>query len=648
MCGIAGIFDLRGRRPVDHALIRRMTDALTHRGPDGEGFHVEPGLALGHRRLSIIDVAGGAQPIFNETGDVCITYNGELYNYLDLTRELVAAGHRFTTVSDTEAIVHGYEEWGAAALDRMVGMFAFAVWDGRSETLFLARDRVGEKPLHYAVLPSGWLVFGSEIKALLAHPEVARAIDPQAVEDFFAYGYVPEPRTIYAGLYKLPAGHYLSVRRGAPAVAPRRYWDVRFDTGPARALADSADGLIGALRRSVAGQLMSEVPLGAFLSGGIDSSAVVAMMAGAATGGIDAFTIGYDDPRFDESRFAAAAARRYGARHRIERVDPADITLVDALPAIYDEPFGDSSALPTLALCRLTRRHVTVALSGDGGDELFAGYRRYPWHVRQAALRRRIPERAARPLFRWLGRHYPRLDRLPRFVRARHMLQELGEDEAGGYFLSVSAVGDDVRRRLLSPELRRRLDGYHARQHVERGFAAAGTDDPLGQALYTDFTMWLPGDILTKVDRAAMSTSLEVRVPLLDHRLVEWAAALPSSFRIRAGERKYILKRALEPYVARELLYRTKQGFSMPIADWFRGAWAARLRADLTAGRLAATGLFDMTFVGALLERHQSGRQDHGTALWLLWMFDRFLAQPSAVAPVAAEPARARGDRVTS
>ena len=634
MCGIAGIFDLRGRRPVERALIRGMTDAIAHRGPDGEGFHVEPGLALGHRRLSIIDVAGGAQPIFNETRDVAITYNGELYNYRDLTRELVAVGHRFGTASDTETIVHGYEAWGAGVLDRMVGMFAFALWDARTETLLLARDRAGEKPLHYAVLPGGWLVFGSELKALLAHPEVGRELDPQAVEDFFAYGYVPEPRTIYRGVRKLEAGHLLCVRRANPLPEPRRYWDVRFDGAAACTLDAAAEDLLERLRAAVGGQLMSEVPLGAFLSGGTDSSAVVATMAGLEAGPVEAFTIGYADPRFDETAFARATATRYGARHHVEQVDPGDIELVDRLAGIYDEPFGDSSALPTLAVCRLARRHVTVALSGDGGDELFAGYRRHPWHMRQTALRRHLPAGATRPLFRWLGRHYPQLDRLPRALRARHMFQELGEDAAGGYFLSLSAVGDDIRRRLFSPALRRRLQGYHAREHVDRCFRVAAADGALAQALYTDFKLWLPSDILTKVDRAAMAVSLEVRVPLLDHRLIDWAARLPAALRLDGGAGKRVLKHALARLVPPAQLNRPKQGFAMPLADWLRGRWAGRLHGDLSAGRLAACGLFDMRVVEELLARHRSGARDHGTALWLLWMFDRFLALPAAGAPL--------------
>jgi asparagine synthase (glutamine-hydrolysing) len=634
MCGISGWFDSRGKRPAASALVRRMNDRIGHRGPDGDGFHFADGIGFGHRRLAIIDLAGGHQPMFNEDRRICVTFNGEIYNFKALRTELLARGHRFATNSDTEVIVHGWEEWGEGCLDRLRGMFAFALWDERTETLFLARDRMGEKPIYYATLPDGSFIFGSELKALLACPALERRIDPCAVEEFFALGYIAEPRTIYQGVARLEAGHCLRFPRGGTPRL-RAYWDIPPGEERVEGIEELAGELHDRLRRSVDAQMVADVPLGGFLSGGVDSSGVVALMAGLTGDPVNSFTIGFGDKRFDETRFAAMLAERYRTNQVTERMDGDEVPLIDLLPSIFDEPFGDSSALPTYLVARLARRHVTVALSGDGGDELFAGYRRYRFHEREEALRSLLPRAIRRPLFGALGRAYPQLDWAPRFLRARQTFRELGLDSAAGYFANLSVVDDAGRARLFSPSLRRDLQRYRAGDLIERHMAKAPSEDPVAIAQYVDMKTWLPSDILTKVDRTSMANSLEVRVPMLDHELVEWAARLPRPAKLWNGTGKAVLKLAVHELLPPGFLERPKQGFSVPLAAWFRGPLKSAFRAALGDDRasgdgLAACGFFDMGEVSRLVERHETGRHDHSRALWLLWMFQGFLRQVHA------------------
>jgi asparagine synthase (glutamine-hydrolysing) len=625
MCGIAGIFDTRGRGDADRRLLRRMTEIIVHRGPDGDGFHYAPGVGLGYRRLAIVDLAGGDQPIYNEDRTVCIVYNGEIYNFQPLMTELSALGHVFRTRCDTEVIVHAWEEWGEACLDRFNGMFAFALLDERRETLFLARDRLGEKPLYYSFLPDGRLLFASELKSLLCCPKLDRRLDPQAVEEFFALGYIPDPRSIYSGVHKLAPAHCLLVRRGEDPPQPHAYWQLRFVDGSSTRKEEAEEELISRLHESVRMRMIADVPLGAFLSGGVDSSAVVAMMAGLQAEPVSTFSISFGTKGFDESPYAAMIAGRYDTDHHLRAVDPDSFDLLDRLAAIYDEPFGDSSALPTLRVCAVARENVTVALSGDGGDEVFAGYRRYRWHCVEERLRRVIPQGLRGPLFGALGALYPKLDWAPRPLRAKATLEELarGTDEA--YFASVSVCSDDLRRRLFSPALTAELQGYNAVEVLKGHMARSGSEDPLSRVQYADFKTYLPGDILTKVDRASMASSLEVRVPLLDHTLVEWAACLPPPLKLRGREGKYVFKSALEPYVPPVILYRPKQGFAVPLAAWFRGPLRRRLRETLSGPVLCESGLFDRAAIAALLDQHQSGERDHSAALWTLSMFESFL-----------------------
>ncbi len=625
MCGITGIFDTRAKRDVPRDILVAMNDAIAHRGPDDDGFHLEPGLGLGHRRLSIIDVAGGHQPIWNEDETVGIVYNGEIYNYRSLVVELEARGHRFRTRCDTEVVIHAWEEWGEACVTRFRGMFAFAVWDRNRETLFLGRDRLGVKPMFYTVMPDGLLLFGSELKALLAHPALARTIEPETVEDYFALGYVPEPRTVFRNVFKLPPAHTLAVRRGQPIPATREYWDVRFEATSTITEADACDELVARLRESVQMRLMSEVPLGAFLSGGVDSSAVVAMMAGLSDGPVNTCSIAFNEAQFDESTYAKQVADRYRTTHRVEHVESDDFDLIDTLARLYDEPYADSSAMPTYRVCQLARKNVTVALSGDGGDESFGGYRRYRFHLMEEKLRSTFPLGVRRPVFGALGRAYPKADWAPRVFRAKSTFEALGRDSVEAYFHTMSVVRDPLRKQLFSPALRRELGGYDAIEVMRRHAARAPTDDPLSQVQYLDLKTYLVGDINTKVDRASMAHSLEVREPLMDHPLVEWLATLPSSIKIKGGEQKYLLKKAMEPHLPHEIMYRPKMGFSIPLAQWFRGPLAGRVRSALLGSRLADTGWFDRDVLKRMVEQHQAGTRDHSTPIWTVLMFDAFL-----------------------
>jgi asparagine synthase (glutamine-hydrolysing) len=643
MCAITGIFAGDGSAPVSADLLRRMNDAQAHRGPDQHGIHHETGLGLGHRRLSIIDLSGGRQPLYNEDESVVVVYNGEIYNYQPLIDELTARGHHFRTRCDTEVIVHAWEEWGERCVERFRGMFAFAIWDRGRQTLFLARDRLGIKPLYYAWLGDGSLIFASELKALELHPALARVIAPEAVEDYFAYGYVPEPRTIYSGVFKLPAGHRLAVRRGAARPVPQQYWDVPFVPGSFPDPVAAGEELIERLREAVRLRLVAEVPLGAFLSGGVDSSAVVALMAqimaADGTGPVNTCSISFGDPAFNESSYAAAVAQRYATAHRTEQLEVDRFDLLDTLAGLYDEPYADSSALPTYLVCELARRQVTVALSGDGGDENLAGYRRYQWHLDEQRLRGMMPLGVRRAVFGPLGQAYPPLLGAPRFLRAKATFQALARDAVAGYFDIISVLDDDLRARLYSPAMRRQLQGYNAIEVLRRHAAASPTEHPLSLVQYLDMKTYLVDDILTKVDRASMAHALEVRVPLLDHELVEWMSSLPPGLKLSGRDGKHLFKSALRAHLPHAVMDRPKMGFAVPLASWFRGPLRTRVREALLGARLADTGLFERGCLLDLLDTHDSGRRDLSAALWSLLMFDAFLKREQGLQPAALEAA---------
>ena len=635
MCGITGIWEPNGA-PADRGVLRRMNDAIAHRGPDGDSFHFEPGVGFGHRRLSIIDVSGGSQPMFNEDGTVAIVFNGMIYNFQELRAELEALGHIFRTRCDTEVMVHGWEAWGTNLLDRANGFFAFAIWDRKRQTLFLARDRLGKKPLYYARTPAGGVAFASEMAALRQVPGVSLHVDPRAMDDFFAYGYVPDPGTIYADVCKMPAGHFLLLHRDAADPAPVRYWRAPSSTQPideAEAVAELTARLTEATRL----RLTADVPLGAFLSGGVDSSAVVAIAAGLKASPLSTFTIGFDGKE-DETPFAAEMARRYGTDQHSERAsldDPIDAARM--MGRVFGEPFGDSSAVPTGRVCALARRHVTVALSGDGGDELFGGYRRHRWHVLTEGIRRYIPAGLRRTVVGGLAAAYPKLDRAPRFLRAKHTLTELSLDSALGYYRTMVHTHEAARRTLFAPRSAAVLAGYDPGARIAALMEECESDDPLIQAQYVDVNTYLVGDILTKVDRTAMAVSLEPRAPLLDYTLVEWAMRLPSALKLRQGTGKYLLKKAMEPFVPHDILYRPKQGFATSHAATFRRE-AGRLRERLLGPAMLDSGLFQDAAIARVLDEHERGAFNHAGLLWDLLVFEGFLADGAAI-PAAAQRA---------
>ncbi len=652
MCGLTGLFRPAGARegaPVEARLLQAMTDALAHRGPDGEGLHLAPGLGLGHRRLSVIDPAGGQQPMYNEDRSVVIVFNGEIYNFAALREELQRLGHVFRNHCDTEAVVHAWESWGVDCLQRLDGMFAFALWDANRGTLLLARDRLGKKPLHLAWLPDGTLAFASELQALRVLPDLPRGLDHAALDDVMALGYVPDPATIYAGIRKLPAAHFLLLERGRPVAQPRRYWSLPATAGEGRADPRAAQAeLLARLRASVAARMVSDVPLGAFLSGGVDSAAVVAMAATQrrATGGdpLATFTIGFPGAvggvpdGADERPFAAAVAARYGTDHHAE---PAALDYVGAArrqALIFGEPFGDSSAVPTLDVCRLARGHVTVALSGDGGDEVLGGYRRHRWHVLAERARALLPAGVRRPLLAGLARAYPRMDRAPRWLRARSTLTEMSLDSAAGYYRTLCKVDAGRRHALYSPAVLAQLDGHDPSERFAALMAEHADEPPLAQAQRVDLLTYLPGDILTKVDRTSMAASLEVRAPLLDHALVAWGLQLPTCLKLHHGVGKRVLREALRPLLPPAILERRKQGFAMPLADQFRSQ-AGRVRERLLGAPMLDAGLFRGEALAALIDEHAAGR-DHSQALWQLLVLEGFLALEAGVSTPERLPAR--------
>ena len=644
MCGVAGIALAHREAIANERVLLAMRDVQRHRGPDEAGLYLGNGVGLAHRRLSIIDLSHGQQPMVDEAAGLALVYNGELYNFEELKAELEATGIAFETRCDTEVLLRAWQYWGDACLKRLRGMFAFAVWDMRESRIFLARDHIGVKPLYYGFTRAGDLVFASELKGVLAHPGIALEVDPQALEDYMAFGYVPDPKCIYRGISKLPPGHWLTWRAGEAIPAARQYWDVPFAVDTHIGLANAMGQLRSLLDESVASQMVSDVPLGAFLSGGVDSSAVVAGMRRAARGPVNTCAIGFDHAKFDETRYAREVAEHLGTTHFEERVSSDDYGLIDRLAGIYDEPFADSSALPTYRVCQLARRHVTVALSGDGGDENFAGYRRYRLHVRESSLRGALPFGLRQPLFGLLGAAYPKADWAPRPLRAKTTLQALARDDVEAYFETVSTTSTALRSRLYSAMFKRELQGYGALAVFRDHAARAPVDQPLLLAQYLDYKTYLPGDILTKVDRASMSHSLEVRVPVLDHKLVEWASSLPPGLKLRFGEGKFVFKKSLEPDLPRNVLYRNKMGFAVPVAEWFRGPLRQPLHDALHSGTLTESGWFEPLILDRLVRRHMSGQRDYSATLWKLLMLDAFLRRDRQSSPDAVSGADTHAD----
>ncbi len=630
MCGIAGIFDLSAKRSIDPVVLDAMNQVQFHRGPDEGGTYREEGLGLAHRRLSIIDLSSGQQPLFNQDKSVCIVFNGEIYNFQELTKELKAKGYSFQTHSDTETIVHAWEEWGEQCVERLRGMFAFAVWDKNKEQLFLARDRLGIKPFFYAVTEDNFLIFGSELKALLQHPSFKKDMDVTGIEDYCALGYIPEPKTIYKNVYKLQAGHRLLIQRGKKQLQPEQYWEIPFEADHQITEKQAASELIERLKEAVDIRMIAEVPLGAFLSGGVDSSGVVAMMSQLQDEPVNTCSIGFNDKKYNESDYAQMVSKQYNTRHYVETVETDDFSLLDELALLYDEPYADSSAIPTYRVCQLARKNVTVALSGDGGDEPLSGYRRHIWHMNEERVRSLLPYSIRKPVFGALGKLYPKADWAPRIFRAKTTFQALARSSVEAYFNTVAIMPDEQRNKLFSSSMKQKLGGYQAvdvfKQYARKAPGQA-SEDPLALIEYLDMKTYLVDDILTKVDRASMAHSLEVRVPMLDHKYIEWISGLPAGLKLKGQTGKYILKKAMEPYVPHDVLYRKKMGFAVPLENWFRGPLKTRIEQTILSEAFLDSGFFNADYIREMIDLHHCGKRENSSAIWTLMMLESFQRQ---------------------
>jgi asparagine synthase (glutamine-hydrolysing) len=595
------------------AVLDRMCRIIAHRGPDDQGTMVEGEAALGMRRLSIIDLAGGHQPMSGCDPRTSVVFNGEIYNYRELRRELESRGHRLHTNSDTEAIVHAYEEFGEGCVERLRGMFVFAIWDATRRTLFVARDRAGKKPLFYTLTPEGTLVFGSELKSLLEHPEVRREVSPEAVDSYLSFGYIPDPLSIFRDVHKLSPGSHLTFADGRVRV--ESYWDFRFEPDETRTEDDWLEELRAALDDAVRVRLVADVPLGAFLSGGVDSSAVVAFMSRASDRPVKTFSIGFREDSYDELKYARVAAKAFGTEHHEFVVTPDVCALVDDLVWHLDEPFADSSALPTYMVSKMAREHVTVVLSGDGGDELFAGYTRYAVDRRRAGFAR-LPRLVREGLMQPLGRS------LPHGAWGRNFVHNVALDPVDRYVEELSVFTRLNKPSLYTEEFRRALGATDAVARFREYAARVSTGEPLDALLYLDSKTYLPGDILTKVDRMSMAASLEARTPLLDQRLIELVGRIPARFKMRGLETKHLFKRAIAGLVPEEILHRPKQGFGVPIQQWINQELRGRMRETLSDSRARSRGYTDGAYVSLLLDEHERGRRDHAMELWSLFMLE--------------------------
>ena len=643
MCGITGILHLDGK-PVDSSVLKAMADTLSHRGPDAEGFYlnhqpeqppssVPPApctvyrapctvtVGLAHRRLSIIDLSSGHQPMSNEDESVWIVFNGEIYNFQDLRKELISRGHIFKTNSDTEVIVHAYEEWGEDCVERLRGMFAFAIWDQRNQRLFLARDRLGIKPLYY-FWDGKRLLFGSEIKSILAYPGVHRNINIQALYDYFRLLYIPAPKSIFKDIFKLPAGHILTMGPDSN-LAVQQYWDLRFESEERISEQEWCARILEKLQEAVKIRLISEVPLGAFLSGGIDSSAVVGLMASLLDEPVKTASIGFEEQKFNELPYARQIASHFGTDHHEEIVRSDAIAILEKLAWYFDEPFADSSAVPTYYVSQVARKKVTVALSGDGGDENFAGYRRYYFDLLENQLRGIFPTFFRKYAIGGLAKIYPKADWAPQIFRAKTLLTNLSLDPMEGYFNSMSWFGN-IKNNILSKELHSELCGYSTLEVFKNHYAKAPTNDSLSAIQYVDIKTYLVDDILTKVDRASMAHALEVRVPILDHEFMELVAQIPATLKLCGKTGKYIFKKALESLLPGDILYRKKMGFSIPLSQWLRSELKDLFEESVFSSSAISASFLEMKIVRQMWRQHQSGTRDWGPELWTILFWEKW------------------------
>ncbi|MCU1385746.1 MAG: Asparagine synthase, glutamine-hydrolyzing [Acidobacteria bacterium] len=631
MCGIAGFVESSDTRSPfntdsSRTLVHRMCDVIRHRGPDDEGVWVAEGVALGMRRLSIIDLSTGHQPIHNEDSTVWIVFNGEIYNFRELRQELEAAGHAFYTATDTEVIVHAYEQWGKGAIARLRGMFGLAIWDTTSRTLLVARDRIGIKPLHYATV-GGRFYFGSEIKSLLEAPDLPRELDAAALDHYLSFLYTPRDGSIFKSVRKLPPGHLLTWTDGRIGI--EQYWQMPAAETFRGSEEDAVEQLHAVLKDAVRSHMISDVPLGAFLSGGVDSSLVVGLMSELSSARVKTFSIGFDEPEFDELDKARQVADHFGTDHHEFVVKPDGVDILDRLITHFDEPFADSSAIPTWYVSEMARRHVTVVLSGDGGDELFGGYERYLPHPRVVAFDRYSP-RALRRVAAIAAAG------LPHGMRGKNFLRHVARDEQGRYLDAIRYFGTDEKPALLSRDVRSAIEGPDPETRLARHFERFAQLPWPSQMMRFDAETYLPEDVLTKVDRMSMAHSIESRVPLLDNDVVAFASALPAALKIKNGRRKHVLKEVAATLVPREILDRRKQGFGVPLGTWFRGNLRELFADTLLSPASLQRGYFQPSFVQRIVDEHLTGKRDHTLRLWQLVVFEKWQQQYVNSFPLSA------------
>ncbi|MEZ6060834.1 MAG: asparagine synthase (glutamine-hydrolyzing) [Planctomycetaceae bacterium] len=635
MCGIAGVLYADIRHSADRSALQAMGDAIAHRGPDGEGYFRAGNVGLVHRRLAIIDLAGGDQPIANEDESVQVVFNGEIYNYPELRRQLELRGHRFRTNSDTEVLVHLYEDHGRNLVTRLRGMFAFALWDAANRKLLLARDHVGQKPL-YVYRDGEKLLFASELKAILAHDNVDRSIAAEAVEDYLTFGVIPGERSIFRAVRRLPAAHTLLVNADSLNNAPERYWQLRFDNEAERTDEQWKECIDAKIRESVKAHLIADVPVGAFLSGGLDSSAIVATLADVVSEPLQTFSIGFQEKQYSELPYADAVARHFGTRHTEQIVTPEAVRDLDQFVHFYDEPFADASAIPSLAVARMASQHVKVVLSGDGGDEAFGGYARYGHDLQEAAIRNALPRWFRQSVLSAFAAVWPKADWLPRPLRLQTLLQNLSAEPAVAYANTLSACRKSLRSQLLNSEFAGIVAGHRPEDAVAAAFRQ-GHRDALSGMLAADTAILLPDDFLLKVDRASMAFGLEVRPPLIDYQLLELAASMPSRLKVRNGSKKWIVKELFESRLPPKLAHRRKQGFELPIDEWLRGPLKDQVHQVVLNPRAPISEFINTQTAAALYRRHCRKTGRFGQVLWSLlvlgrWL-DRYGSPPTEVSP---------------
>ncbi|MBE1287788.1 MAG: asparagine synthase (glutamine-hydrolyzing) [Alteromonadaceae bacterium] len=618
MCGIAGFWTNEA-----HALssenLSAMGEAIAHRGPDASDIYVDDNIGLVHRRLAIIDLSdAGIQPMYSADKQCVIVFNGEIYNFPQLRAELIADGYKFSSQTDTEVILALYQRDGVECLESLNGMFAFSLWDIAKQQLFLARDRLGKKPLYYYQKDRDFY-FASELKAILTLPGIDNSIRDDAVYDFFAYQYIPDPKTIFTHMHKLPPGHYMVMKKGKVTI--EQYWDVSFAKKTDKSFESECDDLSQLLLSKTKARMLSDVDLGAFLSGGVDSGGVVAMMSTLSDKPVKTCTIGFDDPKFNETEFAQMVAERYQTEHHEFKVEQNVADTLEHIVSFFDEPFADPSLVPTFYVSELAKQAVTVAIAGDGGDEVFAGYEKYSIDAIENRLREKFPEGIRKNLFPKLAALCSKSDSML-FKKGQSLLTSLSHDPAMGFYISNSQITDQQWSELANNELQTRLGDYHPAQLTLDAYTQADGEDHLDKILYTDLKTYLPGGILVKVDRMSMANSLEVRAPILDKEVVEFAAALPPEMKFHKSEKKYILKETFKPLLPDDVLYRKKMGFSVPLATWFREHIKDIAENYLVAKPVGITKYFKPEAVQKLWQEHQDNKADHSTVLWSLLMFE--------------------------